>query len=128
MDHSLKELIRAVNHSLKSEDLDNGDMVFATTVEAVEGRAKKLSYTRPECLHYHISCTSEERAHALVDFHEKGDVLVWTDAAARGVDIYSKCLAYYSGILLLLHVNNTFGNHKKWFQNNQKGEGDWISI
>jgi len=37
MNHSLKEFIRAVNHSLKSEDLvDNGDMVFATTVEAVE--------------------------------------------------------------------------------------------
>lgn len=92
VDTQVKELIRAVNHSLKSEDLDNGDgihrtMVFANTVEAVEAVVKILGYPGIECLRYHKNCTLDERAQTLVDFHEKGGVLVCTDAAARGVDI-----------------------------------------
>ncbi|KAK2408158.1 P-loop containing nucleoside triphosphate hydrolase superfamily protein [Trifolium repens] len=92
VDTQVKELVRAVNHSLKSEDLDNGSgihrtMVFANTVEAAEAVVKILSYTGLECLRYHKNCTLEERARALIDFREIGGVLVCTDAVARGVDI-----------------------------------------
>jgi superfamily II DNA/RNA helicase len=92
VDTQVKELIRAVNHSLKSEDLDNGGgihrtMVFANTVEAVEAVVKILGYAGLECLRYHKNCTLDERAQTLVDFYDKGGVLVCTDAAARGVDI-----------------------------------------
>jgi superfamily II DNA/RNA helicase len=92
VDTQVKELVRAVNHSLKSEDLDNGSgihrtMVFANTVEAAEAVVKILSYTGLECLRYHKNCTLEERAQALIDFREIGGVLVCTDAVARGVDI-----------------------------------------
>ncbi|CAK8561623.1 unnamed protein product [Lathyrus sativus] len=92
VDTQVKELIKAVNHGLESEDLDSDGgicrtMVFANTVEAAEAVAKILNYTGLECLRYHKNCTLEERAQTLVDFHEKGGVLVCTDAAARGVDI-----------------------------------------
>ncbi|CAL5197007.1 unnamed protein product [Lathyrus oleraceus] len=92
VDTQVKELINAVNHGLESEDLDTDGgihrtMVFANTVEAAEAVAKILNYTGLECLRYHKNCTLEERAQTLVDFHEKGGVLVCTDAAARGVDI-----------------------------------------
>ncbi|TKY58585.1 DEAD-box ATP-dependent RNA helicase 22 [Spatholobus suberectus] len=62
-------------------------MVFANTVESVEAVAKILLRSGIECSHYHKNCTLEERAQTLVDFNEKGGVLVCTDAAARGVDI-----------------------------------------
>ncbi|AET03099.1 putative RNA helicase [Medicago truncatula] len=92
VDTQVKELIRAVNHSLKLEDLDIGSgihrtMVFANTVEAVEAVVKILGYAGLECLRYHKNCTLDERAQTLVDFYDKGGVLVCTDAAARGVDI-----------------------------------------
>ncbi|XP_027346824.1 DEAD-box ATP-dependent RNA helicase 22 isoform X2 [Abrus precatorius] len=92
VDTQVDELIKAVNHSFRSEDLDNAGgihrtMVFANTVEAVEAVAKILLRSGIECLRYHKNCTLEERAQTLVDFHEKGGVLVCTDAAARGVDI-----------------------------------------
>ncbi|XP_058766827.1 DEAD-box ATP-dependent RNA helicase 22-like [Vicia villosa] len=92
VDTQVKELIKAVNHGLESEDLDSDGgicrtMVFANTVEAAEAVAKILNFTGLECLRYHKNCTLEERAQTLVDFHEKGGVLVCTDAAARGVDI-----------------------------------------
>lgn len=92
VDTQVGELIKAVNHSFRSEDLDNAGgihrtMVFANTVEAVEAVVKILLHSGIECLRYHKNCTLEERAQTLVDFHEKGGVLVCTDAAARGVDI-----------------------------------------
>lgn len=92
VDTQVDELIKAVNHSFRSEDLDNAGgihrtMVFANTVEAVEAVAKILLHSGIQCLRYHKNCTLEERAQTLVDFHEKGGVLVCTDAAARGVDI-----------------------------------------
>ncbi|RDX99462.1 DEAD-box ATP-dependent RNA helicase 22, partial [Mucuna pruriens] len=92
VDTQVDELIKAVNHSFRSEDLDNAGgihrtMVFANTVEAVEAVAKLLLRSGIECSRYHKNCTLEERAQTLVDFHEKGGVLVCTDAAARGVDI-----------------------------------------
>lgn len=92
VDSQVGELVRAVKHSLKSEDLDDAGgihrtMVFANTVEAVEAVAKILYHAGIESLRYHKNCTLEERAQTLVDFHEKGGVLVCTDAAARGVDI-----------------------------------------
>lgn len=92
VDTQVDELIKAVRHRFKSEVLDNAGgiyrtMVFANTVEAVEAVAKILLQSGVECLRYHKNCTLEERAQTLVDFHEKGGVLVCTDAAARGVDI-----------------------------------------
>ncbi|KAI4314277.1 hypothetical protein L6164_027202 [Bauhinia variegata] len=92
VDAQVDELIKAVNQGFKSEDLDNAGgvsrtMVFANTVEAVEAIAKILLRSGIECLRYHKDCTLEERAKSLVEFQEKGGVLVCTDAAARGVDI-----------------------------------------
>ncbi|CAJ1940019.1 unnamed protein product [Sphenostylis stenocarpa] len=92
VDTQVDELIKAVNHSFRSEDLLNAGgihrtMVFANTVEAVEAVAKILIRSGIECSRYHKNCTLEERAQTLVDFHDKGGVLVCTDAAARGVDI-----------------------------------------
>ncbi|KAK7362017.1 hypothetical protein VNO77_04114 [Canavalia gladiata] len=92
VDTQVDELIKAVNHSFRSEDLNNAGgihrtMVFANTVEAVDAVAKILLQSEIECLRYHKNCTLEERAQTLVDFHKKGGVLVCTDAAARGVDI-----------------------------------------
>ncbi|XP_028215355.1 DEAD-box ATP-dependent RNA helicase 22-like isoform X1 [Glycine soja] len=91
-DTQVDELIKAVNHRFRSEDLVNAGgihrtMVFANTVEAVEAVAKILLRSGIECSRYHKNCTLEERAQTLVDFHDKGGVLVCTDAAARGVDI-----------------------------------------
>lgn len=88
----MDELIKAVSQGFRSEDLDNAGgicrtMVFANTVEAVEAVAKILLQSGIECLRYHKNCTLEERAQTLVEFQEKGGVLVCTDAAARGVDI-----------------------------------------
>ncbi|RZB99386.1 Pentatricopeptide repeat-containing protein isoform B [Glycine soja] len=92
VDTQVDELIKAVNHRFRSEDLVNAGgihrtMVFANTVEAVEAVAKILLHSGIECSRYHKNCTLEERAQTLVDFHDKGGVLVCTDAAARGVDI-----------------------------------------
>ncbi|XP_057457411.1 DEAD-box ATP-dependent RNA helicase 22 isoform X2 [Lotus japonicus] len=92
VDTQVGELIKAVKHGFTAEYLDNAGgvhrtMVFANTVEAVDAVAKILLRSGIECLLYHKNCTLEERAQTLVDFHEKGGVLVCTDAAARGVDI-----------------------------------------
>ncbi|XP_015957019.1 DEAD-box ATP-dependent RNA helicase 22 isoform X1 [Arachis duranensis] len=92
VESQVDQLIKAVRHPFKPTDLDNAGgiqrtMVFANTVEAVEAVAKILLRCGIECLRYHKNCTLEERAQALVEFEEKGGVLVCTDAAARGVDI-----------------------------------------
>ncbi|MDD0148660.1 helicase-related protein, partial [Shigella flexneri] len=71
-------------------EFDSGQcrtMVFANTVDAVESVAKILMSAGIECYLYHKDCSLEDRAKTLVDFQEKGGILVCTDAAARGIDI-----------------------------------------
>lgn len=92
VDTQVDELIKAVSQGFRPVALDNAGgvsrtMVFANTVEAVEAVTKILLRSGIECLRYHKNCTLEERAQTLVEFQEKGGVLVCTDAAARGVDI-----------------------------------------
>ncbi|KAL6187106.1 hypothetical protein ACLB2K_043221 [Fragaria x ananassa] len=91
-DTQVDELIKAVNHGFKSRsvEFDSGQcrtMVFANTVDAVESVAKILTSAGIECYLYHKDCSLEDRAKTLVDFQEKGGILVCTDAAARGIDI-----------------------------------------
>lgn len=85
-------LIDAVTHGIKSSSDASTDsitrtMVFANTVEAVESVAKILLTAGIHCFCYHRNTSLEEGAKNLVDFTEKGGVLVCTDAAARGLDI-----------------------------------------
>ncbi|XP_074274460.1 DEAD-box ATP-dependent RNA helicase 22 [Silene latifolia] len=85
-------LIDAVNHGVKFISDVSGDtitrtMVFANTVEAVESIATILQTAGIHCFCYHRNTTLEESAKNLVDFRDKGGVLVCTDAAARGLDI-----------------------------------------
>ncbi|XP_050373361.1 DEAD-box ATP-dependent RNA helicase 22 [Argentina anserina] len=91
-DTQVDELIKAVNHGFESKSLefDSGQcrtMVFANTVDAVESVAKILTSAGIECYLYHKDCSLEDRAKTLIDFQEKGGILVCTDAAARGIDI-----------------------------------------
>ncbi|XP_057528836.1 DEAD-box ATP-dependent RNA helicase 22 [Amaranthus tricolor] len=62
-------------------------IVFANTVEAVESVAKIFQTAGIPCFCYHRNSSLEESTKNLVDFREKGGVLVCTDAAARGLDI-----------------------------------------
>ncbi|KAB5545299.1 hypothetical protein DKX38_013411 [Salix brachista] len=92
VDTQLDALIEAVKQGFRSDMLDYGagvsrTMVFANTVEAAEAVAKILGRAGIECFRYHKDSSLEERAKTLVDFREKGGILVCTDAAARGVDI-----------------------------------------
>ncbi|KAF7809249.1 DEAD-box ATP-dependent RNA helicase 22 [Senna tora] len=92
VDTQVDELIKAVRQGFKYEGLNNAGgicrtMVFANTVEAVEAVSKILHRAGIECFRYHKDCTLEVRAKTLLEFEEKGGVLVCTDAAARGVDI-----------------------------------------
>ncbi|KAH9609141.1 hypothetical protein KSS87_002367 [Heliosperma pusillum] len=85
-------LIEAVNHGVKFSSDVSGDtitrtMVFANTVEAVESIAKILQTAGIHCFCYHRNTSLEECTKNLVDFRDKGGVLVCTDAAARGLDI-----------------------------------------
>lgn len=91
-DTQVDELIKAVNHGFKSKSVEFNSgqcrtMVFANTVDAVESVAKILMRAGIECYLYHKDCSLEDRAKTLVDFQEKGGILVCTDAAARGIDI-----------------------------------------
>lgn len=82
-------LVKAVNEG-RQEIADNGvsrTMIFANTVEAVEAVAKILVRSGIESLRYDKEFSLEERAKVLVDFQEKGGVLVCTDATACGIDI-----------------------------------------
>ncbi|KAI7999105.1 DEAD-box ATP-dependent RNA helicase 22 [Camellia lanceoleosa] len=92
VDTQVDVLIDSVKQGLKSKAFgsDSGfrrTMVFANTVEAVEAVAKILVGAGIECLRYHSDTSFEERAKNLVDFQQKGGVLVCTDAAARGLDV-----------------------------------------
>lgn len=92
VDTQVDALIEAVNKDLNYTNLDGNSnssrtMVFANTVEAVEAVAKILERAGIECYRYHKDSSLEERAETIVNFREKGGILVCTDAAARGLDI-----------------------------------------
>lgn len=104
VDTQVDELINAVRQG-SGKDLDSAGsicrtMVFANTVEAVEAVAQILLRAGIECLRYHKDRALEERAKTLVEFQEKGGVLVCTDAAARGVDIPN--ISHVIQVLVLL--------------------------
>ncbi|KAJ8451684.1 hypothetical protein Cgig2_018318 [Carnegiea gigantea] len=92
VDTQVDALIDAVNHGMKRNPYDSDacvsrTMVFANTVEAVESVAKILVTAGIQCFCYHRNSSLEESTKNLVDFRERGGVLVCTDAAARGLDI-----------------------------------------
>nr|AKF43356.1 DEA(D/H)-box RNA helicase family protein [Francoa sonchifolia] len=90
VDTQVDALIEAINQGYSSEDNGaslNRTMVFANTVEAVEAVANLLVKAGIQCSRYHKDCSLEERAKILVDFRDKGGILICTDAAARGIDI-----------------------------------------
>lgn len=92
VDTQVDALIDAVKLGFRSKMLDSGfdvsrTMVFANTVEAVEAISKILLGSGVECFRYHRESSLEERAKTLVDFQQKGGILVCTDSAARGLDI-----------------------------------------
>lgn len=92
IDTQVDALINAVNQGVKfnsyaSDAAINRTMVFANTVEAVESVAKILRTAGIQCFCYHRNTSLEESTKNLVDFKERGGVLVCTDAAARGLDI-----------------------------------------
>ncbi|KAL6013558.1 hypothetical protein ACLOJK_004056, partial [Asimina triloba] len=91
-DTQVDVLVDAVKQCLHSRTTDSDHsvsrtMVFANTVDAVASVAKILQRVGVDCICYHSSSSLEERAEALIDFQERGGVLVCTDAAARGLDI-----------------------------------------
>nr|AKF43370.1 DEA(D/H)-box RNA helicase family protein [Pelargonium fulgidum] len=91
-DTQVDALIDAVKQGSRSKMLDCGTdvsrtMVFANTIEAAEAVAKILSTAGIKCYRYHKGSSFSDREKALNDFQEKGDILVCTDAAARGIDI-----------------------------------------
>lgn len=92
VDTQVDALIDAVNHGMKrnpygSDASVSRTMVFANTVEAVESVAKILLTAGIQCFCYHRNSSLEESTKNLVDFRERGGVLVCTDAAARGLDV-----------------------------------------
>ncbi|XP_078443267.1 DEA(D/H)-box RNA helicase family protein [Wolffia australiana] len=92
VDTQVDALINAVQSGFKSMmgDSDNEicrTMVFVNTVESAEAIEGILQRTGIECFGYHRNSSLEGRTQNLVDFREKGGVLVCTDAAARGLDI-----------------------------------------
>ncbi|GBG68600.1 hypothetical protein CBR_g3143 [Chara braunii] len=62
-------------------------MVFANSVEAVEGIGRVLSRRGVDCSCYHKGVPAQDRTVVLHDFAEKGGVLICTDVASRGLDI-----------------------------------------
>ncbi|XP_019055085.1 PREDICTED: DEAD-box ATP-dependent RNA helicase 22 isoform X2 [Nelumbo nucifera] len=92
VDTQVDVLIDAVKrgHKSKVSSSDAGvslTMVFANTVDAVESVAKILLSVGIKCFCYHSDSSLEERTKNLIDFRERGGILVCTDAAARGLDI-----------------------------------------
>ncbi|XP_021747199.1 DEAD-box ATP-dependent RNA helicase 22-like [Chenopodium quinoa] len=92
IDTQVDALINAVNQGVNyssqaSDSAINRTMVFANTVEAVESVAKILQTAGIQCFCYHRNSSLEESTKNLVEFRERGGVLVCTDAAARGLDI-----------------------------------------
>ncbi|XP_058192904.1 DEAD-box ATP-dependent RNA helicase 22 [Rhododendron vialii] len=92
VDTQVDVLIDSVKQGFRSKELDSAaglsrTMVFANTVEAVEAVSKILATSGIECFRYHSDTSLEERTQNLVDFQQKGGILVCTDAAARGLDV-----------------------------------------
>ncbi|WCJ27816.1 DEAD-box ATP-dependent RNA helicase 22 [Euphorbia peplus] len=87
VDTQVDALIDAVNNGFGFDVGTRRTMVFANTVEAAEAVAKILEGAGIGCYRYHKAISLEERTQTLVDFREKGGVVVCTDAAARGVDV-----------------------------------------
>ena len=92
VDTQVDVLIDSVKTGFKSKEFNSGDglcrtMVFVNTVEAVEAVATILVRSGIECFRYHRDTSLEERTKSLVDFQQKGGILVCTDAAARGLDV-----------------------------------------
>lgn len=92
VDTQVDVLIDSVKQGFRSKDLDSASglsrtMVFANTVEAVEAVSKILATAGIECFRYHSDTSLEERSQNLVDFQQRGGILVCTDAAARGLDV-----------------------------------------
>lgn len=88
IDTQVDALIDAVNQGMKcNPSAVSRTMVFANTVEAVESVAQILQTVGIQCFCYHRNTSLEESTNNLVDFRERGGVLVCTDAAARGLDI-----------------------------------------
>ncbi|XP_057493136.1 DEAD-box ATP-dependent RNA helicase 22 [Actinidia eriantha] len=92
VDTQVDVLIDSVKKGFKSKEFNYGDglsrtMVFVNTVEAVEAVATILVRSGIECIRYHRDTSLEERTKNLVDFQQKGGILVCTDAAARGLDV-----------------------------------------
>lgn len=85
-------------------------IVFANTVEAVESVAKVLQTAGIPCFCYHRNSSLEESTKNLVDFREKGGVLVCTDAAARGLDIPN-----ISHVIQVLSLNCKLDLHQSKF-------------
>lgn len=92
VDTQVDVLINSIKQGFRSKDFDSASglsrtMVFANTVEAVEAVSKILATSGIECFRYHSDTSLEERTQNLVDFQQKGGILVCTDAAARGLDV-----------------------------------------
>lgn len=92
VDTQVDVLINSVKQGFRSKKFDSASglsrtMVFANTVEAVEAVSKILATSGIECFRYHSDTSLEERTQNLVDFQQKGGILVCTDAAARGLDV-----------------------------------------
>ncbi|XP_065860968.1 DEAD-box ATP-dependent RNA helicase 22 [Euphorbia lathyris] len=87
VDTQVDALIDAVKQGSRFDVGVGRTMVFANTVEAVEAVAKILEGAGIVCYRYHKATSLEERSQTLVDFREKGGIVVCTDAAARGVDV-----------------------------------------
>lgn len=105
VDTQVDVLIDSVKQGFKSKVFDSGSgvlrtMIFANTVEAVEAVAKVLMRAGFECFRYHSDTSLEERTKNIVDFQQKGGILVCTDAAARGLDIPN-----ISHVIQVLQIN-----------------------
>ncbi|KAI8522595.1 hypothetical protein RHMOL_Rhmol13G0008300 [Rhododendron molle] len=92
VDTQVDVLIDSVKQGFRSKEFDSAaglsrTMVFANTVEAVETVSKILASSGNECFRYHSYTSLEERTQILVDFQQKGGILVCTDAAACGLDV-----------------------------------------
>ncbi|KAE9460451.1 hypothetical protein C3L33_07673, partial [Rhododendron williamsianum] len=114
VDTQVDVLIDSVKQGFRSKEFDSAaglsrTMVFANTVEAVEAVSKILATSGNECFRYHSYTSLEERTQILVDFQQKGGILVRTDAAARGLDVmnvYMSFRYYFQIHYVQLHAFN----------------------
>lgn len=62
-------------------------MVFANSVESVDGIWRVLERAGVKSKRYHRDLPLDERAESLQVFEQDGGLLICTDSAARGLDI-----------------------------------------